>query len=465
MVFSSISFLLYFLPAVIAVYFLVPAKIKNIVLLIASLIFYAWGEPVYIILMIFSIGMNYSFGLLIEKAREEGAAPGFLKLHIGVITALNLALLFYFKYCNMLIGWMNNIFSADISPLELSLPIGISFYTFQALSYVIDVYRGNTKAQRNILDFGLYISMFPQLIAGPIVRYSTIEKQLHDHPVTISGVKAGIFYFIKGLVKKVLLANTLGALFAQVTSGDISDLPFLSAWLGAIAYTLQLYYDFSGYSDMAIGLGRVFGFKFLKNFDHPYVASSVTDFWRRWHISLSSWFREYVYIPLGGNRVSKNRHILNLLIVWLLTGLWHGASLNFILWGLYYGVLLILEKYLFGRFTEKHRLISRIYTGFAFIFGWMLFVFTDFGELKAFLGSMLGSSGVFADHTTLVLLLTYGIILAAGVFFATPLPGKRILQAAKKHSIITAVIFAVMFILCLASLAYDSYNPFLYFRF
>ncbi|MBR6231208.1 MAG: MBOAT family protein [Lachnospiraceae bacterium] len=465
MVFSSITFLLYFLPAVIAVYFLAPAKIKNTVLLIASLVFYAWGEPVYIILMIFSIVMNYSFGLLIGKAREQDAAPGFLKLHMGVIAALNLALLFYFKYCNMLIGWINNIFSADISPLELSLPIGISFYTFQALSYVIDVYRGNTKAQRNILDFGLYISMFPQLIAGPIVRYSTIEKQLHDHPVTIAGVKAGIFYFIKGLVKKVLLANTLGALFAAVTTGGTSNLAFLTAWLGAIAYTLQLYYDFSGYSDMAIGLGRIFGFKFQKNFDHPYVASSVTDFWRRWHISLSSWFREYVYIPLGGNRVSKSRHILNLLIVWLLTGLWHGASLNFILWGLYYGVWLILEKYVFGGFTEKHRLFSRIYTGIVFIFGWMLFVFTDFGELKAFLGSMLGFGGAFADHTTLVLILTYGITAAAGIIFATPLPGRRILEAAKKHSIMTAAIFAVMFILCLASLAYESYNPFLYFRF
>ena len=465
MVFSSITFLLFFIPVVLTVFYILPAAGRNIFLLAASLFFYAWGEPVYVLLMLASILMNYSFGLLIERARKARMEKGRLRMHLGIITALNLALLFYFKYCNMLIGWINTLFRTKIPALSLSLPIGISFYTFQALSYVIDVYRGKVKAQRSITDFGLYISMFPQLIAGPIVRYKNIEEQFKDHPVDLVQVRLGLFLFVKGLAKKVLLANVLGGLFTEITSLPSSSLTALTAWTGALAYSLQLYFDFSGYSDMAIGLGRLLGFSFSENFDHPYTAVSVTDFWRRWHISLSSWFREYVYIPLGGNRVSTGRHIRNLLIVWMLTGLWHGTSLNFILWGLYYGIWLILEKYVLGDFLRKHRIAGRIYTLMIVVLGWMLFAITDFKALGMYLRAMFGMGAGAADHRSFAYLMSYGIVLLAGAVCSAGWPGKQLGTLCRKHERVLAGILAAAFVLCLASLAYDSFNPFLYFRF
>ena len=350
MLFSSIVFLFTFLPVILILYYLVPRRLKNALLLLCSLVFYAWGEPAYIFLMIFSIIFNYISGLDIARnLKNRRAARGSLIFNLIV----NLGILGFFKYEGFLLDSLNRVLPVDIPYRELALPIGISFYTFQILSYIIDVYRQNVKAQKNFMDFALYVTMFPQLIAGPIVRYSDIEKQLHSRQESFRKFGDGAMFFIRGLAKKVLLANTIGMVFTEVTSLDPGKMSVLSAWLGCAAYTFQIYFDFSGYSDMAIGLGKMFGFEFLKNFDYPYISRSITEFWRRWHISLSTWFKEYLYIPLGGNRVSTAKHIRNLLVVWFLTGLWHGAAWNFVAWGLYYGILLIMEKYFLGRFLEK----------------------------------------------------------------------------------------------------------------
>ncbi len=465
MVFSSVTFLLYFLPAVLLVYFLVPNSLKNAVLLFASLLFYAWGEPVYVFLMLISIGVNYCFGRLFEDGRRAGMSERDLRVHLILAVAFNLGILFYFKYSQMLLDLINLLFHTDFSMSELSLPIGISFYTFQALSYVIDVYRGKARAQKNVLNFALYITMFPQLIAGPIVRYTDIVGQLRSRRVTLSSFGIGVEYFIKGLAKKVLLANTIGAVFSDISALSAENLSMVSAWLGAICYTLQIYFDFSGYSDMAIGLGRMFGFKFPKNFNYPYISTSITEFWRRWHISLSSWFSEYVYIPLGGNRVSVPKHIRNLLIVWMLTGLWHGASANFVLWGLYYGIWLILEKYVLAGFIKKHRIFGHIYTILIFVVGWVLFSFTDFGELKVYLLAMVGKAGGIIDSTALYYLTSSFWLLVIGIFCATPKAyhlNQRIILRSKWLGI---CVDAILLLLSMAYLVYESYNPFLYFRF
>jgi len=332
MVFSSIVFLFAFLPPVLAVYYLAPVKLRNLVLLVASLIFYAWGEPVYIGLMGYSILWNYVMGLDIARSQKKGRS-GRGSLWLGV--AVNLLILGFFKYYGFLAENLESLLSIRLPDLALSLPIGLSFYTFQSISYLADVYRGKAKRQTNLISFGLYISMFPQLVAGPIVQYADVDAQLQKRKMSPEKFGDGVRYFISGLSKKVLLANNLGVIFQEITA--LSGLSVLSAWLGVLAYTLQIYFDFSGYSDMAIGLGKMLGFEFRPNFNFPYCAKSITDFWRRWHMSLSSWFREYVYIPLGGNRVKTGRHIFNLLVVWMLTGLWHGASWNFVVWGLYYG--------------------------------------------------------------------------------------------------------------------------------
>lgn len=465
MVFSSITFLLYFLPAVLLAYVLVPESFKNAVLLLASLLFYAWGEPVYILLMLFSIAVNFCFGRLFEAGRCAQIGQKQLRVHLFIAVAFNLLILFYFKYCNMLIHGINLLFHMNIADMALSLPIGISFYTFQALSYVVDVYRGNTRAQKNPLDFALYITMFPQLIAGPIVRYTDIETQLKNRHVTLTSFGLGAEYFTKGLAKKVLLANTLGAVFSDLSALPGTALSAASAWLGAVCYSLQLYFDFSGYSDMAIGLGKMFGFTFPKNFDYPYTASSITDFWRRWHISLSAWFREYVYIPLGGNRVSRKKHIRNLLIVWMLTGLWHGASLNFLLWGLYYGIWLILEKYVLADFLKRHRIFGHIYTILIFVVGWVLFAFTDFLALGTYLRAMCGLTAGIIDRTALYNLTGNAVLLAAAIFCCTPLPYRLNRRLFLKSRSIAVIVNVVLLLLCMAFLVYESYNPFLYFRF
>ena len=378
MVFSSVLFLFRFLPIFMICYFLVPRKMKNLVLFLGSLVFYAWGEPVYIFLMLFSTISDYVWGRLIEEYRGKDRSRIFLLCSIGI----NLFILGFFKYADFLLQTVNTVFGTSIPLLKLPLPIGISFYTFQTMSYVIDVYRGDTKAQRNILQFGVYVTMFPQLIAGPIVRYETVEQEILERRESIDDVAAGLRRFILGLAKKVILANNIARIAETIYAGDSAVYGTALYWLAAVAYALQIYFDFSGYSDMAIGLGRMFGFHFLENFDHPYTALSITDFWRRWHISLSTWFRDYVYIPLGGNRVKKSRWIRNILVVWALTGFWHGAQWNFLFWGLYYGLLLLAEKLFLGRLLERlPKAVRWLYTAFFVLIGWVLFNLTDFPSL------------------------------------------------------------------------------------
>ena len=458
MVFSSITFLLYFFPLVWLVYRLVPRSAENAVLVAASLVFYAWGEPVYLLLMLLSIGMNYAFGLLIDRAREEGMSPAKRRFHLVMGVAANLSFLVFFKYA----GFLFSLFAPANAP-EIALPVGISFYTFQALSYVIDVYREKVRPRKDLLSFALYISLFPQLIAGPIVQYKEIEPQLSHHPGSRKMLQEGLWRFLWGLAKKVLIANAAGQMFTEIRGAGGAGV--FASWLGAFAFTLQIYYDFSGYSDMATGIGRMFGFRFPQNFDAPYTSRSVTEFWRRWHITLGSWFREYVYIPLGGNRVSRGRHIRNLLVVWLLTGIWHGAGWNFILWGLYYGLLLILEKYVIGDWLDTHPLPGRIYTAFVVIVGWMIFAITDMGELGRYLLSMAGAVRNAGALSLRRLLSGYGAVLAAGTAGLIPQVSRIRKVIFSNYKVLAFVIEAVLFVLCVASLIRDSYNPFLYFRF
>lgn len=408
MIFSSVLFLFYFLPIVLFVYYISPKKIKNFILLVASLVFYAWGEPTYIVLMIFTIVLNYHMALVISESKSESKRKRVLVEAI----VIDLLILGYFKYYGFFIDSINSIFSTNIEVKQLALPVGISFYTFQTLSYVIDVYWKKVNVQKNIITFGTYIAMFPQLIAGPIVKYSDVEKQMVKRPINMDNFGLGAERFILGLGKKVLLANNIGMLWDTISATDLSQLSVLSAWLGMIAYTFQIYFDFSGYSDMAIGLGRMLGFKFMENFNYPYIASSVTDFWRRWHISLSTWFREYVYIPLGGNRVGVAKHIRNLLIVWALTGFWHGASYNFLMWGLYYGVLLIIEKYALGKVLNKLPHVVRwLYTILIVMIGWIFFAAPDLSWALDYIKVLFGSNGVFCDGTSLYYLESNFLLL------------------------------------------------------
>ncbi len=455
MIFSSILFLMYFLPLVLGVYYIVPDKFKNSILLIFSLIFYAWGEPVYICLMAFSIVFNYICGLYVEGRKNI--------LVLSVVG--NLAGLLFFKYTNFFISTTNSLFRADIPLLNLALPVGISFYTFQAMSYVVDVYRGNAQKQKNIISFGTYIALFPQLIAGPIVRYSTIDEQLSHRKVTSEKLSRGIVTFIVGLGKKVLIANNIGMLWDTVSASE--SLSVVSAWLGIFAFALQIYFDFSGYSDMAIGLGRMFGFEFEKNFNYPYISTSITDFWRRWHISLGTWFKEYVYIPLGGNRVSPTRKKVNLLIVWLLTGFWHGASFNFILWGLYYAILLMLEKDVYGKYlVNLPRFVKTCYAMFFVLIGWVFFASPTVSDSFRYLGAMFGiTRGGFISDETLYAFASYKIVFAVGISAMLPLGKKYLAPLWKKNPLWLLVPCIAVFILCVAYLADASYNPFLYFRF
>ena len=419
MLFSSITFLFIFLPLTLLLYYLVPFRMKNYVMLAASLIFYAWGEPVYIILMILSIILNYFCGQDIYEKRDNARAMK-MSLMFGVV--MNLLILGFFKYYGLLMDTINAILPIDIPYRVLALPIGISFYTFQAMSYLIDVYRKEVKPQENILYFALYISMFPQLIAGPIVRYIDIEEQLKERSINPNKFGEGAMYFIRGLAKKVVLANTFGAVYEQVAAMQMGTFSTLTAWVGAIAYAFQIYFDFGGYSDMAIGLGKMFGFEFLPNFNYPYIAKSITDFWRRWHISLSTWFREYVYIPLGGNRCTPSRHILNLLIVWMLTGLWHGAQWNFMFWGLYYGVILILEKYLWGSKIEKlPSAVQHIYAFVLVLFGWVFFFSPTLGYAGQYLKVMfgIGAKGIF-DKQGFFMIFTNWLLIVIAILASAP---------------------------------------------
>ncbi len=457
MVFSSLYFLFLFLPVVLGLYYAAPRVLKNPLLLIASIVFYAWGEPIYVILMILSILINYVLGL--DIARHEGVGR---KVRLIVAVALNLLVLGFFKYYGFVTETVGALFGLETGAVALPLPIGISFYTFQALSYIIDVYRDKVTAQRDLISFALYITMFPQLIAGPIVQYKDIEAQMHHRPFDLLQVTSGAERFILGLAKKVLLANTLGQL-ATAMQGD-AKVGMLGAWLGLFAYTMQIYFDFSGYSDMAIGMGAMFGFTFLENFNYPYIADSITDFWRRWHMSLSGWFRDYVYIPMGGNRVRTWRHILNLLTVWALTGLWHGASWNFVLWGLYYGVLLLVEKYLLKDFLPRlPRALRHIYTLAVVMVSWVFFAFTDPSAGLRYFGALVGVSGLGAE--AVYSLLNYGVLLLIGGICCTPLVYKYYRRLSEKIPYISSLLAILALLLSVAFLVHDTFNPFLYFRF
>ncbi len=472
MVFSSATFLFLFLPVTLLLYNVRCFKDKeretvkkNFILLITSLIFYAWGEPVYIILMLLSIVFNFSAAIDIDNYISKP----FKKRFVFVCALIfNIFILGFFKYYGFIIESINSLFSLSLEYKALPLPIGISFYTFQILSYVIDVYRGDVRAQKRLVNFATYICMFPQLIAGPIVQYYDVEKQLTDRTVTKEKFAAGIMLFIRGLGKKVLFANGAGAVYTEVLTKEISSLSVVTAWIGIICYTLQIYFDFGGYSDMAIGLGKMLGFDFLQNFNFPYKAKSITDFWRRWHISLSTWFRDYVYIPLGGNRKGTLRSIFNILVVWSLTGLWHGAAWNFIAWGAFYGVLLILEKYVFGSIIEKIPTAARYTVTMVLVMiGWVFFSAESFTAAIDYIKSMFGLFGnEFIDLTAEFLISNNAFSIAVmtmgavGVFASLP----RI-RNFRFNITAMSVLYILIFVLCIIYLVSETYNPFLYFRF
>ncbi len=438
----------------------VPKDKKNIVLFASSLVFYAWGEPVYVLLMLISTIVNFLCALAIEDA----ANIKYKKQNLIVGIVINVAILFFFKYADFFISTVNTVTGLKIKALNLPLPIGISFYTFQTMSYIIDVYRGDVKAQQSYLKFGTYLSMFPQLIAGPIVRYSDIEKQLDLRCVTQSSVFDGIWYFVIGLSKKVLIANNIGVLW-DYAYNNLKSASVLTVWLGIVAFALQIYYDFSGYSHMAIGLGKIFGFDFLENFNFPYISRSITEFWRRWHISLGTWFKEYVYFPLGGSRKGAIRTYINIFVVWLLTGLWHGASFNFALWGLYYCVLLIIEKRFLLKALKKYRVISHIYTLLAVLAGWVFFACENLGDATVYFKAMvgIGASG-FSDGAFMYNFVSNAVVLAVGIAGAIPFVTKKA-QLCLKTQKSRAICAAILFVLCTAYLTDATYNPFLYFRF
>ncbi len=467
MLFSSIPFLFYFLPCVFVLYFLVPMRWKNTVLLLASLFFYAWGEPKFVVFMLASIVQGYVLARLVEKYRAD---RGRAKLFLTLSLVFSLGLLGYCKYADFFLSGFNALTGLHIPLLRVALPIGISFYTFQILSYVVDVYRGDVKAQRNFIDLAAYVAMFPQLIAGPIVRYSDIASQLEHRTHSLADVAAGARRFVLGLGKKVLLANVFYELITTFkASGDRSVLFY---WLYAAACVLNIYFDFSGYSDMAIGLGRIFGFRYLENFDYPYISASITEFWRRWHMSLGSWFRDYVYIPLGGNRVSKTKWLRNILIVWLLTGLWHGAAWNFVLWGLFFAVFLTAEKLWYGRALAKTRVFKHIYVLLLVVMSFVLFDANSVGEAAAAIGGLFGAAGVSAaDPISRYYLRSFAVVFLIGIVGATPLPKRAVerLGSTRAGAMVVDVLEPLVLVSVLAvSTGYlvdGSFNPFLYFRF
>ena len=463
MVFSTTTFILLFLPAVLLVYYFPPIRkhrsVSNLVLSLASLFFYAWGEPMFVLVMLGSIFVNWALGLLVDKFRNTKKA----KAPLIAAVAVNVALLFVFKYLTFLLTNFNLLFNKNIDTLNISLPIGISFFTFQAMSYVIDVYRGHGKAQKNPLNVILYISFFPQLIAGPIVRYETVADEINNRVETFEDFYSGVYRFLIGLSKKVLLANNLAVLADVAFNGQKPTV--LSAWIGALAYSLQIYFDFSGYSEMAIGLGRMFGFHFLENFDYPYVSRSITEFWRRWHMSLGTWFRDYVYVPLGGSRVnSKARLVFNLFVTWTLTGIWHGANWTFLMWGLLYFVLLTVEK-LTG-FDKKSGFFGHIYTMLFVVLGWVLFRCESIGDALSYMASMFGIGAKLYDGYMLTYLSSYKMYFIAGILACFPI--QKLFKDkinSKVYNCISAAVIFILFILSLSFMVKGAYNPFIYFNF
>ena len=464
MVFSSLVFLFAYLPITLLIYYLVPRQGRNIFLFIINLVFYGWGEPKLVLLMVFNIFFNYMGGWLIDKYRQDAKKK---KLFLILTCILDIGILAVFKYTGMITETLNLLPFLNIPTLEISLPIGISFYTFQTMSYVIDVYRDDAPVSKNFINFGTYVALFPQLIAGPIVRYKDVAYQLSHRQETLEQFTTGVKLFMVGLGKKVLIANQMGnltnSIFATTDENGV-----LGTWVGIIAYSFQIYFDFSGYSDMACGLGNMLGFEFLKNFNYPYISKSITEFWRRWHISLSTWFREYVYIPLGGNRKGTKRQIINLLIVWGLTGLWHGASWNFLLWGLYFGLLLILEKFVLKKLLDRlPSVIQHIYTLFIVAIGWGIFYFTDIKQLGTFFADLFNFGNGIIGEQALTLFLSYLPILVVAAIASTQL-GAKLYSRFKDASFIwiPEVLFCVVIlVISTASLVNQSYNPFLYFRF
>ncbi len=462
MVFSSLTFLQLYLPICLLLYYLVPQKGRNAVLFFMSLVFYAWGEPVYVVLLLFSTVLDYTCGKLADKYRGKPAA----KAALIVSVCVNLGLLSIFKYSGFVVETINRIAGTAIAVPELALPIGISFYTFQTMSYTIDIYRGEAKPQKNMLDFGAYVTLFPQLVAGPIVRYQTVAEELRQRTYSVDLFADGVRRFLCGFGKKILLANNIGLLWETVSAQTTPTV--LLAWLGVLAYGFQIYFDFSGYSDMAIGLGLMLGFHFPENFRYPFMADSITDFWRRWHITMGTWFRDYVYIPLGGNKKGRRRQLCNIAIVWLLTGLWHGASWNFVLWGAYFGGLLLLEKLFLLRLLEKMPgWLRHVYAMLCVTIGWTLFAFENMKAGMNWLKHMF--RGQLYDRSSLYLLMTYGVLLLICAIASTPAMKYLKGFCKKKNSggtfAVEGVGFFLLMVACVAYLISGSYNPFLYFRF
>ena len=466
MLFSSLEFLFLYMLVSLPLYFITPMKWRCVTLFAVSLVFYGWGEPLYVFLMLFTIALDYFLGLVVGKNRDNKKGKGAL---IAAIV-INLGILAFFKYFDFFVINLAKIPAfSSLEPLGIEMPIGISFYTFQALSYVIDVYRSDAEAQKNPIAFGTYVTLFPQLIAGPIVRYKDVDDQLTSREHSVALAASGARTFIAGLGKKVIIANTAGALWQAALATPDAERTAVAAWMGILWYTVQIYFDFSGYSDMAIGLGKILGFRFLENFNYPYISKSITEFWRRWHISLSSWFREYLYIPLGGNRVSKGRMYLNLLVVWFLTGFWHGSGWNFILWGLYYFVLLAVEKAFLGKWMEKLPSVFRhIYTMICVVFGWLLFASPDMTVGFAYMKTMIGLGAGFANGLDLYELARNLVFAAIAVIGSTPLPKKLFMKLYKKSAATSALAVVgsvALLLLVTAYLVDSSFNPFLYWSF
>lgn len=464
MVFSSLVFMFAYLPITLLAYYLVPRQGRNIFLFIVNLIFYGWGEPKLVLLMVFNIFFNYTGGWLVDKYRADAKKK---KLFLILTCVLDIGILAVFKYTGMITETLNMLPFLNIPELQISLPIGISFYTFQTMSYVIDVYRDDAPVSKNFINFGTYVALFPQLIAGPIVRYRDVAEQLVNRRETLEMFTRGVKLFMVGLAKKVIIANTMGTLTTNIFA-TTDENGVVGTWVGMIAYTFQIYFDFSGYSDMACGLGNMMGFEFLKNFNYPYIAKSITDFWRRWHISLSTWFKEYVYIPLGGNRKGVKRQILNLLIVWGLTGLWHGAAYNFVLWGLYYGLLVILEKFVLKKFLDRlPSFVQHIYTLFIIIIGWGLFYFTDVGQLGEFMVDLFNFGNGICGNQAFNLIMSNLPMLIIAAVASTPLAATLYTRFEHTRFMWIPETLYCMGVLAVstASLVNQSYNPFLYFRF
>lgn len=458
MLFSSLNFIFVFFPLFLLIYYLVPFKLKNIVLLIFSLIFYAWGEPKYIILLIIITLLDYICGIIIDKYKNNNKIK---KIIMVFCVVSNLLFLIFFKYTNFIIDNINGL-GLHVKTLDIALPLGISFYIFQTMSYIIDLYKDKVPAEKNFFNFLTYVSMFPQLVAGPIVRYEDVAKELKSRKIDFDSFAQGLFLFLTGLFEKVLIANNVGYLHSLIVK-DISNISLFTAWLGIISFALQIYFDFNGYSTMAIGMGKMLGFNYPKNFNYPYIATSITDFWRRWHITLSSWFRDYVYIPLGGNRVKKYRWLINIMIVWILTGIWHGASWNFVLWGVYFGIILILEKLFVGKIIDKlPGFFKHVYALFLILISWLIFFCDDLTLLYKYIPKIFANYNII-DNEFIFYIKNYMIFLVSGILFSIPIVNK--INKTRAIRIMTVFVYVLLFVVSISQLCSDSYNPFLYFRF